>query len=157
MFLRFQGLAGWNLTDIGVIGLTGALQADTGRQSPRALPRLERHFTDILDEEALDDGNAFAGHPPFIGTAFFSNRLRGNLRFLHLIFLLPRNSREPIKTAHLNHHRRLTLLPNHNRLFQRAVFSSSRSWIRQLLEKSLSFQFVHHALVDKLPEVDVSL
>src|SRR5262249_1056423 len=156
MFLRLQCLAGRDFTNVRIIGLTGALQADTRRQSPRALPRFQWHLVDIFNKEALDDGNPLAGNPSFIGTALFSNRRRGNLWFFHLIFPLARRLRKPRKDSRenspsvINSHQIMRGSSSNLRFFARNSFS--RFWIRQSLEKSLSFQLIQHRLIDKLPE-----
>src|SRR5207249_1076638 len=87
----------------------------------------------------------------------FSNRLGGIFGSFILSFSSLKISGSQQKMAVKNRHAFGNSLHESwdVRLLARESFSGSR--LRQLFEKSFPFQFVNHALIEKLPEVDFSL
>src|SRR3990172_9085353 len=63
MPLGFKTLARRNLADIGVVGLAGTFQTDTGSQATLAGPWVKRHRCKIFDEESLYQRDTFGFDP----------------------------------------------------------------------------------------------
>src|SRR5258706_7576922 len=85
MFFRFERFACRDFADISVVGFTGAFQAEAHAQPTGARPWRERFGGDVADEKTLDQRNAFALDPLFVGAAFLGNRFAGYFWFDHFI------------------------------------------------------------------------